>query len=124
MNDYDDLCKIEIELIPRNSYGKFINYANEKDEQYYHIYFNNDAKEINRNYFYENESVKNIKIIIDYHVKSFKELFHNCVCIESIKFKKFNGNNITDMSYMFYNCTSLIKLDLSNFDTSNVIKMI
>jgi len=123
MNDYDDLCKTEIELISRNSYGKFINYANEKDEQYYHIYFNSDEKEINRNYFYENESVKNIKIIIDYHVKSFKELFHNCVCIESIKFKKFNGNNITDMSYMFYNCTSLIKLDLSNFDTSNVIKM-
>ena len=123
MDDYNEFCKIEIELIPESSSGKFINIINEQDEKYYHIYFNNDENEINRNSFYENEFVENIRIIIDYQVKSFKELFHNCLCIESINFKKFNGNNITDMSYMFYNCTSLNKLNLSNFDTSNVIKM-
>ena len=64
-----------------------------------------------------NEEVKKIKIIIDYQVKSFKELFGYCYCVGSIIFKKFYRNNITDMSYMFSGCTSLEELNLSNFNT-------
>ena len=33
------------------------------------------------------------------------------------------GNNITNMSWMFYNCSSLTNLDLSNFNTDNVTDM-
>ena len=64
-----------------------------------------------------------IKIIIDYPVKSFKELFYKCRCIESINFKKFYRNNITDMRYMFFGCSSLKELNLSNFNTNNVTDM-
>ena len=40
---------IEIEIIPRkDKYGKFINIDN-KDELYYHIYFNDNKKEIKKN---------------------------------------------------------------------------
>ena len=42
-----------------------------------------------------------IKIIIDCHVESFKELFYDCECIESINFNKFYRNNINNMSGMF-----------------------
>ena len=38
------------------------------------------------------------KIIIDYQVKSFKDLFFLCECIESINFKKFYRNNV---KYLF-----------------------
>ena len=35
----------------------------------------------------------------------------------------FDTSNVTDMSYMFYECFSLKTLDLSNFQTNNVITM-
>ena len=41
-----------------------------------------------------------IKIIINYQVKSFENLFRDCNCIESINFKKFYKNNINNMSYI------------------------
>ena len=63
------------------------------------------------------------KIIIDYQVKSFKGLFPRCECIESINFKKFYRNNITDMSGMFYKCSSLKELNINNFNTNNVTNM-
>ena len=69
--------------------------------KYYHIYFNDNKKEIKRNYLNENENVSKLKIIIDYQIKSFERLFDNCKCIEFINFKKFYRNNINNMSYMF-----------------------
>ena len=89
INDYRECSKIEIELkLVDREYDKFINIP-KKDKEYYHIYFDNSKKEIKRNYLIKNEKVKMIKIIIDYQVKSFKELFYNCNYIESIFFKKF-----------------------------------
>ena len=74
-------------------------------------------------YIDEEDKVTKIKIIIDYQVKSFKDLFYECKCIESINFKKFYRNNITDMSGMFFECSSLKELNLNNFNTNNVTDM-
>ena len=81
---------IEIEIIPtKGKYGKFIN-INEKNKLYYHIYFNDNKEEIKNKYeIDEKDKVTKIKIIIDYQVKSFKELFYWCKCIESIFLKYF-----------------------------------
>ena len=128
IDDYKKYCEsyssIEIEIIPaKGKYGEFIN-INEEDRSYYHIYFNNNKKtEIKGNILKKNKRVKLITIKIDCQVKSFKNLFYNCKCIEAIKFKQFARNNITDMSYMFYGCSSLKELNLSNFNTNNVINM-
>ena len=75
------------------------------------------------NYINENEKIEIIKIKIDYQIKSLEKLFYNCKCIESIKFKKFHRNNLTDMSYMFSGCSSLKELNLNNFNTNNVTNM-
>ena len=106
--DYKEYCKIEIEIIPKkDEYGKFIN-INENDKLYYHIYFNDNKEEIKNKYeINKKDKVTNIKIIIDYQVKSFKHLFSWCNCIESINFKKFYRNNISDMSWIFSECYSL-----------------
>ena len=90
INDYKEYSEVEIEL--KLAYGKsgkfkFINVPKE-DKEYYHIYFDNSNEEIKRRYVEFYEKVQIIKIIIDYQVKSFKELFYNCDCIESIFFKK------------------------------------
>ena len=115
---------IEIEIIlTKGKYGKFIN-IKENDELYYHIYFNDNNEEIKNKYeIKEEDKVTKIKIIIDYQVKSFKELFYWGECIESINFKKFYRNNITDMSFMFSGCSSLKELNLNNFNTNNVTNM-
>ena len=128
INDYKEFSEkyssIEIEIKPAdNKYGKFINFEKE-NEKYYHIYFNNNNKEeIKRNYINKDEQIKLIKIIIDYQVESFYDLFENCICIESIDFKKFNRNNINYMNSMFFECSSLKELNLNNFKTDNVTHM-
>ena len=128
INDYKEYSEIytliEIEIKPvNNKYGKFINIKKE-DEKYYHIYFNNKEEEIgNKTYINKKDKVTKIRIVIDYQVKSFGNLFLNCKCIKSINFKKFNRNNIDNMSYMFYECSFLEELNLSNFKTNNVSDM-
>ena len=71
----------------------------------------------------KNDKISKINIIIDYQVESFNKLFDDCKCIESICFKKFYRNNITNMSYMFCECSSLKELNLNNFNTNNVTDM-
>mgnify|MGYP007102003155 FL=1 len=111
---YKKECKIILEIIPTkksifsqsNNDNKFINYLNEEDKSYYHIYFNDSQEEIKKNNFNKEDNISKIKIIIDTEIISFKNLFSNCTCIEQINFIKFNRRNIIDMSYMFYNCSS------------------
>jgi len=116
--EYSEIySSIEIELKPaKNKYGNFIN-INKENEKYFHIYFNDKKPEIKRNYLQQNENISKIKIIIDYHIKSFEGLFHYCKCLEYINFKKFYRNNITQMKCMFQFCSSLKELNLSNNST-------
>ena len=128
INDYKEYFEkftpIEIEVIPlKNKYGKFININAISDVSHFHIYFNDNKEEIKEYYLNENNNISKIKILIDYQITSFKELFSNCKCIESINFKKFYRDNITNMSYMFCGCTSLKKLYLSKIKTNNVTDM-
>ena len=102
-------------------YGNFINIS--RDKKYFHIFFNESKKEINRTYLNPEDKDSKIKIIIDYQVDSLSALFMQCKCIQSINFKKFRRNNIKNMSWMFYNCSSLKELNLSNFNTENVTNM-
>ena len=93
INDYKEYSKlfssIEIEIIPVSKiYDKFIN-LNRNEELFYHIYFNDNEEEIKHKYkIDEEDKVTKIKIIINYPIKSFKELFNNCMFIKSIYFKK------------------------------------
>ena len=115
---------IELDIIPmKGEYGKFIN-IKEEDKKYFHIYFNdNKKKEIENTLLNIDDKVSQISIIIDYQINSFSKLFYYCKYIESINFKKFCRNNITNMSGMFYECSSLKELNLKNFNTNNVTDM-
>ena len=70
---------IEIEIKPmENKYGRFIN-INKEDEEYYHIYYNDNKKEeIKITYLNRNDKVSKINIIIDYQFTSFYGLFYKC----------------------------------------------
>ena len=77
IDDYKNLYKsIEIEIIPANNkYGSFINILNKEEKSFYHIYFNDDKKEINRLNITKDDYISKIRVIIDYPVKNFNDLF-------------------------------------------------
>jgi len=116
--------KIELEIIPiyKKEENIFINY-DENKKSFYHIYFNNENIEKNRNYFTKNDNVAKIKIIIDKEIKTFGGLFEKSDCIEKISFSKFKRNDINDMKMMFSNCSSLKELNFNDFKTDNVTNM-
>ena len=125
IKDYKEFSEIIIELIPNKKYyGSFIHFADKK-ELYAQIYFNGNNNDIKRNYIKEDEinKINKIKIHISNKIKSFNKLFYYCRCIESIDFKNFNREDITDMSYMFYECNSLKELSFSQFISKNVKDM-
>ena len=124
INNYKEYSEtyssIELDIIPvKGESGKFIN-IKEEDKKYFHIYFNVNKEEIKKTELNEKDNASKINIIIDYQIKSFKELFSDCKCIESINFKKFYRNNVTNMKSMFCFCSSLKELNLSNFNTKKV----
>ena len=130
INSYKEYSEIfsdiVIEMTPKkDKSGKFINIPNQeiKDVSFFHIYFNDEQEEIKRYYLNQGDNISKIKIIINYHIKSFYELFKYCTCIESIYFKKFYRKNINNMHNMFYECSSLKEINISNFNTNNVKDM-
>ena len=124
-NDFKECSEkytpIVIKIIPtKNIFGKFINIS-ENDEKYFHVYFDDNKNENSRNlnsdyededeyeygyeykyrkinYLEQYDTVKEIKIIIDYQIKSLKSLFYECKCIESVYFIKFLRKNIEDIA--------------------------
>ena len=83
-----EYSKIIIEIIRcQDEEGEFIN-IDKKNERYYHIYFNDEEKEVKKTEITRYDNVKKIKIIIDYEIKSLNNLFMNCDCIKKINFIK------------------------------------
>jgi len=119
---------INIEIIPKdnlefneNKQNIFINFLG--DRNYYHIFFEDSAEEIDRNFIQKGDKIKKIKITIEPEFNSLRELFKDCECIKEISFTKFNRTDIIDMKEMFYGCHSLTKINFLRFNTENVTDM-
>ena len=50
-------------------------------------------------------------------------MFSNCSSLTNLDLSNFNTQNVINMNEMFSNCSSLTNLDLSNFNTQNVTDM-
>ena len=50
-------------------------------------------------------------------------IFSNCSSLINLDLSDFDTSNVTDMSNIFSNCSSLINLDVSNFHTTKVVDM-
>ena len=50
-------------------------------------------------------------------------LFSNCKNLINLDLSSFNTINVIDMSEMFKSCKKIINLDLSSFNTNNIIEM-
>ena len=122
IRDYKNYLQIEIELKPKRFYRNEDKFVNLDDKSYVNIYFNNHKRR-NKTFYLEVRSIKTIKIVIDYEIKTLKGLFKNCEYIKEINFIKFNRKDISDISEMFYGCKNLDNLNLLNFKTDRVTNM-
>ena len=50
-------------------------------------------------------------------------MFAECSSLNNINLSNFNTNNVINMEWMFFGCSSLTNIDLSNFNTNNVTDM-
>ena len=50
-------------------------------------------------------------------------MFSGCLSLKEINLSNFNTNNVINMDGMFSRCSSLKELNLSNFNTNNVTDM-
>lgn len=50
-------------------------------------------------------------------------MFNNCASLISLDVSSFNTSNVTDMNRMFASCDALTSLDISSFDTGSVTNM-
>ena len=87
-----------------------------------------------KHHFNKQRSIRNRSAISEDDLEYFKtdryannisELFYNCNRLESIPISDINVNTryCTDMSKTFGHCYSITTLDLSNWDTANVMNM-
>ena len=50
-------------------------------------------------------------------------MFYKCKGLESVDLSEWDTSNVIHMEYMFYYCSNLTSVDLSKWDTSKVITM-
>ena len=93
------------------------------NEENIEIYINN--KKIKFKYIYESNEIGliNVKFKFNKLLTSIACMFSNCPSLKSIDLSSFNSSNVIDMSGMFSVCSSLKSIDLSSFNTNNVSNM-
>ena len=74
------------------------------------------------NKFYE---AKKYEIILKFnsYIKDCSKMFYNCKNIKNIDLSKFNTKNVINADDMFYNCENIININLSKFNTKNMKTM-
>ena len=61
-----------------------------------------------------------IRLNFNILMKDCSYMFNNCNSITSIDLSSFNTKEVVDMQYMFSGCTNLIYINLTSFNTSKV----
>ena len=95
----------------------------ELNERKVEIFIDNKKyKYKNKKYFNVNkEGIYKIKLKLNISIKDCSYMFANCSNIIDIDLSSFDTKDVINMSYMFYNCYKLTYIDLSSFETKNFI---
>ena len=119
-----------------NSFEEYkrINESDDQEDDYKY----EDEKEIKKNciikinnkiipfnYLYKFKEKGKFKIEYSFkkNIKSLAYLFSQCNSLTNIDLSNFNSQNVINMSNMFNGCNSLKNIDLSDFNTKNVTNM-
>ena len=138
-NEINLTLKIEKKDINKNIY--FLNRDNDKYNieeeykksiEYYNKLLNeskikifvNEKKYENKKYFLpEKTGYYEIKLKFEQDINNMSYMFYGCSKLTKINLSSFNTKNVVNMNSLFYNCSNLIKINLTSFDTINVTNM-
>ena len=87
------------------------------------IQINGESIPFNYIYKFKDKGKHSIRYSFNHLITKTNYLFFGCSSLININVSNFNTENVTDMECMFLNCSSLTFLDLSSFNTSNVKNM-
>ena len=87
------------------------------------IYINNEKKEFKKYFKPTKEGEYTIKIVLKAKIKKCDYIFFNCQNIISIDLTSFDSSEVITMHKMFYKCFNLSEISLGNIDTSKVENM-
>ena len=99
-------------------------YENEREiKKNIEIIINGKKIEFTYYYKFKVEGIYQIEYIFKNDLKKTNHMFCGCHSLTSLNLSNFNTQNVINMSKMFYGCNSLNSLNLSNFNTQNVTDM-
>ena len=93
------------------------------DKNNYILYLNNKKVNFNFKYKFSQKGKYVIKIILNQLLKYMSCMFNKCSSLISLNLSNFNTINVNNMNGMFNKCSLLTSLNLSNFNTINVKDM-
>ena len=93
------------------------------DENYITIRYNKTLTNCNV-MFYGLSNITKISFkMLDFSGTNMTGMFGDCSSLISLDLNNFNSLSVTNMAHMFYNCSNLISLNLSNLNTLSVTNM-
>ena len=98
-------------------------HLSELNESNVKLYINDEEYKFNKYFIPKKEGKYNIKLVFSIEMKDCSYMFNECHYIEIIDLSSFNSRNVMDMSYMFNECSSLERINLTEIQTSNVTNM-
>jgi len=113
--------------------GNKANVYNHISDRYEELFFDikpseilvNDKQIDNIDFYVYNLTEKENNITMKFNIATTNcnIMFYGLSNITKIDLTKFDTSQVINMAYMFYGCKNLISLDLSNFNTSSVTNM-
>ena len=126
VNSEDERKRVKKE-VNTNSLTKY-DWFKEETGAHHWVFYNTKMYEIvyDRfsciNYLHYKED-SSLTPIIPLNTTSCYKMFYDCCTLIQLDLSNFDTSNVVNMYCMFSDCKSLTQIDLSNFDTSKVINM-
>ena len=99
-------------------------YENQKDiKENIEIKINGEKIPFSYMHKFKKEGKYKIEYIFKKKLTKINHMFSGCWKLISLDLSRFNTQNVINMSYLFHDCFSLINLNLSNFNTQNAEKI-
>ena len=123
---YNETIKIDIYFIYHNEFYRLLydnEYKNKNIYKYRIIDSNFGAKKCSNNRYLYSYTNQFLLVCID-DIIDLSECFRSCISIIFLDLSNLDSSDVTDMSYMFSGCSSLKEINLTNkFNTSKVVNM-
>ena len=87
------------------------------------IYIEEKPYQYSKYFVPEKKGMYTIKIEFNFLMKNCSYMFYNCENIRNIDLSSFDTQNVIDMSYMFSRCFNLLNINLSRINTKNLKNM-